>query len=1072
MSDETDKKYRLYVYLPLSILLIIGILLMIVSRAYLNPSPDKTDRNVWQFAFVGFLVFLFSLKQVLRLGFKNIPFYRYEFLSLSVDRLLIICLIFMPVMIFEHHFLCDLFLVKEGVGQVSWLLIWPVENPYFVKWGLTIYFILFGFGLCIYEVFVVNKILQKEFLQLVARYAPIFIEVPFLIICILSFYWLYEIKLTNYEEDIATRIMIYIFDYNFSLILPFLCLLPPVIIISKTKKPQYSTDHFFNFYKILFIENPIVIPMVLILVLFPIAIIYFYPGDIEMASDESNRIEMWKLSIGAAKVLAPMILILPVFAKLIKNYERTVALHSYAKLRQIISSMTKPVIILGFGNLGRGVFKELKEREIVNAKEFSEIMTPTLDKRKVYKNLLIVEKDKSIFSNVFADIHYGNMGMVEPEIEQKGGKSKRNLFPQSGSQKECGKLDEEPVLIAGIAGEAIVTSIIYDKVKINDASLIISTVDYTATNRLAKLTHDKECRGIITVQDFHQLKRFLPSSTSKTEHSGNIIFFYNAYIEGVTLGRVVLSTAYRWLERNQFDREKLPKVLIAGGGKQIYYLTETYLLGLQQINMDQHLKDRTISILSNEEFYGKKVKEVESLTTRYNIKSGEWTEILESPSVGFSNKSFTWEVVLDEPDHMKTIRTILEKDKPHIIVITHKVADYAIKILETWITAIINLVEKDDRPTILVGTEGNEFENAKVKEYLEKYNEMLISPDKSFPIQKYDAMVRVYDDSVEQIGSIAEILINKEPISLYFCMWKRHGNLVGLCNGLAGLENKKKEGFAGNKKLSFQHIRIQNCPGKLGEPGKTSNRFLIESDIVLEEIVENAESDGNGEIVCEGGFLPNKFKGDKLFSSLIGDPKKRQCFDEKCVYLGLCNPKANNVVTEKQKESSLKNGKIIPFAKLSLCSDHYDVPGSIANVLNNLLFLNSRVSKKEGEVVNLKYIRSYSCFNQGMIKIELFGNVVTLKKEKNREEELETPCISYISICPITGKDEWKTYSENLKKFLNSSSSRSVSEPYNFVNNVEEPLDIYNIEIEHCEHEHTCAKTCHVAKRREELQTG
>ncbi len=89
---------------------------------------------------------------------------------------------------------------------------------------------------------------------------------------------------------------------------------------------------------------------------------------------------------------------------------------------------------------------------------------------------------------------------------------------------------EAPVLAAGIIGDVINKST-YEKVKMQEAKLLISTIaDYDATNKLVESLQDKECNGVITVQDLQQLKFLLPNKV-ETNNSGTIILLHPSYIE-------------------------------------------------------------------------------------------------------------------------------------------------------------------------------------------------------------------------------------------------------------------------------------------------------------------------------------------------------------------------------------------------------------------------------------------------------------------------------------------------------------------------------------------------------------
>ena len=557
----------------------------------------------------------------------------------------------------------------------------------------------------------------------------------------------------------------YIFYCSFFSLSPFLCFIPALIIISKTTKTETMKgiknlmSCFFNFYKILFIENPVTISGGCILMILVIGLSVFPLID----SPQEKEIKIWQIGLELTRVLTPIILLVTPFAVAIRNFERLFVSDFQRKLCHIISTMRRHKIVLGYGYLGREVFSELKERRIVTDKNVFEVITPTLKKRRIYKDLLIVDKDCKVFNNVFSDPVYGDIGIIEPEIVQSLDKQpnreeeKSDIYDAPLQQKN--KEPEEPVLIAGIIGDVNKTTL--ERSNVNEAMLFISAIpDYDATNKAIEIMSEKKCSCIITIQDLYQLKLQLPSIYDKTKNSEPMILLYPSYMEGITLGRSVFFAAKRWQTMKTENQEKLPRIIICGSGKQIYYLTEAYLLGLQQISgMNLFSNGLDIWILSDEEFYIKKANKNVQHFKDIGIEGGTLDEIVESPN-GTSVK-VTWQVLFSEPWDKKNIRKILEKSKPDIIVVSHKKAWNAIKILRSW-SDIICSIGGDYKPTILVGTKTDSGEEKeKVIKYLKKYAKQRNIQETSFPIQTYDASVEIYADAREQIGSIAEALTYK-----------------------------------------------------------------------------------------------------------------------------------------------------------------------------------------------------------------------------------------------------------------------------------------------------------------------
>jgi hypothetical protein len=215
------------------------------------------------------------------------------------------------------------------------------------------------------------------------------------------------------------------------------------------------------------------------------------------------------------------------------------------------------------------------------------------------------------------------------------------------------------------------------------------------------------------------------------------------------------------------------------------------------------------------------------------------------------------------------------------------------------------------------------------------------------------------------------------------------------------------------------NTRIYRCPGEQirGREGNHNQRFLIESDVVLQQISTGEKDNADDIVVCKGLVLPKK--AENTINNLLGI-SHCGCLDKNCRFRELCRHSGGNQDLEDGNPSSktVSDKSIAPLAKLSLCADSYNVPGSIAHVLNNLLFSTTSLKEKEPDkLVDLTFAKSYYSLNEKMHLKEFFGNVVKIKEGK-REEKFKETFISYISIYPIVGNDKWKNYREALEGFL------------------------------------------------------
>ena len=290
--------------------------------------------------------------------------------------------------------------------------------------------------------------------------------------------------------------------------------------------------------------------------------------------------------------------------------------------------------------------------------------------------------------------------------------------------------------------------------------------------------------------------------------------------------------------------------------------------------------------------------------------------------------------------------------------------------------------------------------------------------------------------------------------------------MAHLCNKLAGLKSISTN-IKVDMKPSFMNTRVYNCPGKNNSNKESNNRFLIESDVILKEVRKNEEGSKEN-IICKGMIIPNKLEHGEIINALIGGD--RSCFNKNCIYRELCDPKCDpDKDPTHESNSNNANSPETAIAKLYVCSDHYDTPGSAAHTLNNLIFDTTEIGEKQNAVIlDLTCIRSYYCFNSEIHKKELYGNVVEIKKDE-RNNFFKESNISYALICPVTAKEKWNQYGVELSSFLNSLSKKVLKkEPYK----PQKEEELNNIKITKDSHHagQKCPGTCYIGKRDREIK--
>ncbi len=1022
------------------------LLLVLASKVY--PSVE----HIWPIQYFVYLLLLVVLRSDTVLKFTG---FSARDIRHWVSRISIICLVFSPLILLNA-------LYKLFLGRTN------SDN-----WWIA-YFCFIGLFLWLSENYLFTQKRFKKTFKNIVRYAPAIIGVALFLMLISCFAWLYY----HQDDDGLILSIPYIFDLALSISLPIFSFLPTLIIVLKTEKTEYLIKYYWEFYKILFINRPVLMFSICGLLLIPIGIVISLPGQ------DYNRAynNLWLVTIS----MAPITMLLTYFSDIIKNYEKYFKADFHRKLNHIITTMNEHIIITGYGYLGKEILQELIERDIISNENAIEIITPELRIARIYTNLIIIDIDSNIISHGFSDTIYGNIGTILSESKVNINENDENFAS---------------ALVASVVGD-IVNNNTLNTARVKFSKLIISAIpDYAATNKLTEFMQNNKVvdkqYGIISCKDFYQLKSHLPIEKNTDQRLWPL---YPSYLEGETLGRVAFAAASRWIEeaaerkkerekeaaerrkerrkerRREGEKERrregekyknyesLPKVVIVGGGKAIFYLCETYLIGLRHnYQRKRNTEDINVSILTQDKSYST-ITTNQERSTQLGLKNGRLKLRMRSQSTTYTKYAVDLDIVFGDPSHYGNVLKIIKLDKPDIIIIAHKRADVVTKILEAWESAITYVNMEDYKPKIIVGTKGNE---KTTYDHIETYAKQNNISDQYYPTQIYDAIVKVYYDTREQIGSIAEAITKKnektksDPVSLYYCIANQPGSLAKLCNEFASLEGVEVDNYndlVSDGIPSFYNTRANNCPGSKGI--HTNNRILLESDIVLHEQLNNTD-DSIAETNCKGLVITKE-----NIEVIDGSEDTACCFDRYCIYRRTCGfPKI------KDPETADHNNVKCVLAKIFVCANHYGCPGSIARVLNKLLFLITK-RKPNNRVINLSYLRSYSTFSENLHKKEFHGNYVNVDVNgDDNNSSLNSPIISSIRILPLTEAEKWLSYSNTLTGFLNKhyqvdkiphKSEYKCSPSYNEKNKV------FDIRIEHVTHKQAgaCPETCPMGMKR------
>ena len=816
------------------------------------------------------------------------------------------------------------------------------------------------------------------------------------------------------------------------------------------------------------------------------------------------------------------------------------------QLRGIIQQMRNHIVIIGFGNLGKNVCNDLIKRDVISLKKDTiEILTPEPEVRKICNRLLVVDINDELFDRVHMDPILQNVGVARRTIKIAG---------------------EEDILIPAIIGD-INSETIRDSSRLKNSQLLISAPsDYRATFTLSKYANSKDLDSVISVEDSAQKDYFFPKMTAH-----DTFLIYPAFQEGINLGRIT-SLCYFKLNEGLKKEENNLRIAIAGEGKQIFYLMETFWMEIKRTGLHENFRKKEendnqdsgkktnytlpITILTDSKELKRRIESGNDSKDKEKMETGEIIEsssrkdntnvepednlknkkrmkieeiIERSSRKDKSNVYSSVDIIIDTPDRLKTIEKIISKDKPQIIVVTSDTIQNVTKIFHEWVVGVerhISAVNKDYKPTIIVGVRGDEYEE--IQDILLYYAKMEPKSGLKFPIQYLDASVKVYDDSKEQIGGLAQSLTRKsrkeylmhdnqkigevkEPFAIYCCVEDVPGILGNMLGKLAGVRFTNVESQARNM-IYLHFCRFRRCSGvenysflsnaelykkedinREGEflfclyqgesqyskrresnqdkredsERKDSTRELLRKLLNIKYITKVLENNGDVDeklsyfreiclpcsrkITCSISSYLRKvenFIANRDYYEQWVESKKRQ--DQNNEKERIVDQELNRFLINPDYQHHNTNENLepknLPKASILVCCRNPNITGSLSTAVNNLLF--KKVDKIYGKkFADITYLRSYGCYDTGLINIELYGNWVDTNKDRKTFEEKISYLSKYVSqkikgrtedtsgdirenlkengpidsifINVVTGEEEWFDYAKNLCSILN-----------------------------------------------------
>lgn len=726
-------------------------------------------------------------------------------------------------------------------------------------------------------------------------------------------------------------------------------------------------------------------------------------------------------------------------------------------LREIIQKIRMHIVVIGFGNLGKKVCSDLIERDVISLKkDTTEILTPDIEVRKICDTLLVVDSNDELFDRVHTDPILQNVGVARSKIRINGKK--------------------EDILIPAIIGD-INSETTKESSRLRNSRFFISAPsDYRANFTLSKFANAEDLDSIISVEDSAQRDYFSPKMTAH-----DTFFIYPAFQEGISLGRVASLCFLRL--REELEEKKLLEnieIVIAGEGKQIHYLMETFWMETERAGMflgsrNQGMYKLPVSILTNSEEITKRSISKES--DKYD-KMMELQEIIKRSACKDKNDAYlSVDVIVDYPDRLKTIEKIIEDKEPQIIVITSDTIQKVSKIFHEWFLGTeryISAGKENYKPTMIVGVLGDEYEE--IQDILLYYTQMEPPSKIKFPIQYIDAAVRAYDDSKEQIGGLAQSFTRKgnlehknekireiigeikEPLALYCCIDDLPGSLGSLLSKLAGVKFTDVKSVDARKAISLHYCRFQSCSGvenysflanaelhekesinekenlffclfqsesenlKRRELTRKSIKHLLDIKDITEELQRDPDLLRLHDICscCSRRITCSVASYLRKVKNLINNEGYYKNLETlKKIPEGTVDRELKRFFTNPQfQKSDIEIKSDLPKAAILVCCRHSKITGSVSTAVSNLSF--RKVDEVHGKkIADITYLRSYECYDPALTNIEFYGNLVEDVQNDHRERLKKEGVIDGVFINAVTKKNQWYNYAKSLCEVLN-----------------------------------------------------
>lgn len=768
----------------------------------------------------------------------------------------------------------------------------------------------------------------------------------------------------------------------------------------------------------------------------------------------------------------------PILKGLVIDLEISIKAFS-GKLTRHLLRMKKHYIVIGYGKFGKTVINDLFENYVYLGPEFESIYSEgwfkswkllkrnsglkleKADKKRkpilllermlnekyedvlFCTNLVIVEKEERLLSNVFPHPILGKIGVVVFDrlnclsYDRENYKKKVYIPVIVGDAKNNSTLD-----LARIDRSKMVLSLIRDLQPLPEET-ILHLFDVVSKKQ-------EERKGIIAGSSTTQEHLLIPQS-----YNTNVGFLHGYRIRGRALGNIVAGNLI-----NRSDDIKNVKILILGYGKQLHFLLEKIWLEILWKKEGENFLMNNCLIIGNDEY----INNSTTVKDGYTYWNHELTYV--TNSVVYRSEDYKMLVpylrgISDEPTLLGPIvsgRVVQGQEPfnrvnpkffektPEIIILS---SDSHVEILKVFgeLNSILQRHTLTSRPAIIV--ESNPTIQKAVMELNKVYTENNNSTkypipflNEPYPIEFSEDVVNSFKDGNKMVRGYMETMTKQNGVIFRACVEDKPGAFTKLCFLLAHLKVNNPD--TAIPKAISPIPSFHNTQALV----QREDYFCFFSDADLVETNDMVKIESNANHIREIFVSSNKQENKKWLInndySLIPKKPEPQPICGSCMGLTFCpicsfekslETESNPIIKTDKEMARWKNAggthnSVIPennrykkYAKIYACCKGGNASGAFAMLLYKFMLYESKGNIsydtiRLGQLVlNLKYVMNVECYNPEFELLKMYGNLEPYNKETDLNK-LYLECLRGIVISPVKSGPRWWEYSQKLKDKL------------------------------------------------------